>query len=239
MSMSSATLAITKRELRTYFNSPVAYIVVTVFMLFAGWFFFSGLGIEKQAEMRGYFGLAPLFFSLLIPAITMRLLAEERGSGTLELLITMPVRDWEVVVGKFLAAFALLAVLVGLTLCYAFTVSLVGPLDKGPAYAGYFGLLLMGGAYVGIGVMASALTRNQIVAFILGFGISFAFYIFGQILQVVPPALQPLISFLSMSVHFDSIGRGVIDTRDVIFYLSVMAISLVIATVSLESRKWK
>jgi ABC-2 type transport system permease protein len=204
-------------------------------MIFAGWFFFSGLAIEKQAEMRGYFGLAPLFFSLLIPAITMRLLAEERGSGTLELLITMPVRDWEVVVGKF----ALLAVLIGLTLSYAFCVSLVGPIDKGPAYAGYLGLLLMGGAYAGIGVMASALTRNQIVAFILAFGISFLFYILGQVLQVVPPALQPLLSFLSMSVHFESIGRGVLDSRDVLFYLSVTAISLVIATVSLESRKWK
>jgi ABC-2 type transport system permease protein len=239
MSNSTATLAITKRELRTYFNSPVAYIVAAVYMLFAGWFFFTGLGIEKQAEMRGYFGLAPLFFALLIPAITMRLLAEERGSGTLELLITKPVRDWEVVVGKFLAAFVLLAVIIGLTLAYAISVSMVGPLDKGPAYAGYLGLLLMGGAYVGIGVMASALTRNQIVAFILGFGISFLFYILGQVLQVAPPALQPVLSFLSMSVHFDSIGRGVIDSRDVLFFLSVTAVALIIATVSLESRKWK
>ena len=153
----SATLAITKRELRTYFNSPVAYIVVTVFMLLAGYLFFNTVFIEKQAEMRGYFGLMPMLFTFIIPAITMRLIAEEKGSGTLELLITMPVRDWEVVVGKFLAALGLLAVLLALTLVYAFTLSTIGPLDKGPAYGGYLGLLLMGAAYVAIGVMASSL----------------------------------------------------------------------------------
>ena len=235
----SATMAITKRELRTYFNSPVAYIVVTVFMLLAGYLFFNNVFIEKQAEMRGYFGLAPMLFSFIIPAMTMRLVAEEKGSGTLELLITMPVRDWEVVVGKFLAALGLLAVLLALTLVYAFSVSTIGPLDKGPACGGYFGLLLMGGAYVAIGVMASSLTKNQIVAFILAFGISFGLYLFGKIVQVVPASLQPIIAFLSIDGHFESISRGVIDTRDVIYYLSVMAISLVIATVSLQSRKWK
>ena len=235
----SATVAIAKRELRTYFNSPVAYIVVTVFMLLAGYLFFANVFIEKQAEMRGYFGLAPMLFSFIIPAMTMRLIAEETGSGTLELLITMPVRDWEVVVGKFLAAVGLLAVLLGLTLVYAFTLSSLGPLDKGPAYGGYFGLLLMGSAYVAIGVMASSLTRNQIVAFILAFAISFALYLFGKILQVVPNALQPLIAFLSIDGHFESISRGVIDSRDILYYISVMVVSLVIATVSLESRKWK
>ena len=129
--------------------------------------------------------------------------------------------------------------LLGLTLVYAVTVSSIGPLDKGPAYAGYFGLLLMGGAYVGIGVMASSLTNNQIVAFILSFAISFALYLFGKILQVVPGPLQPIVAFLSTDSHFENISRGVIDTRDVLYYLSVMVVSLVIATVALESRKWK
>jgi ABC-2 type transport system permease protein len=235
----SAALAITKRELRTYFNSPVAYIVVTVFMLLAGYLFFNTLFIEKQAEMRGYFGLAPMLFTFIIPAITMRLIAEEKGSGTLELLITMPVRDWEVVLGKFLAAMGLLTVLMLLTLVYAFTLASIGPVDKGPTFGGYLGLLLMGGAYVAIGVMASSFTRNQIVAFILAFAISFALYLFGRIVQIVPEALQPVVSYLSMDGHFESISRGVIDSRDVLYYLSVMAVSLVIATVSLESRRWK
>lgn len=235
----NAALAITKRELRAYFNSPVAYIVGVAYMLLSGFLFFQNVFIEKQAEMRGYFGLAPMVFCFIVPAITMRLLAEEKGSGTLELLITKPVRDWEVVVGKFLAGLGLLAVILGLTLSYAITLSAIGPLDKGPAYGGYFGLLLMGGAFVAIGVMASSLTRNQIVAFILAFAISFALYLFGKILQVVPPLLQPVVSFLSIDSHFEAISRGVIDTRDVIYYLSVMVVSLVIATVSLESRKWK
>ncbi len=235
----SATMAIAKREVRTYFNSPVAYIVITVFMLLAGYLFFNTLFIEKQAEMRGYFGLAPMLFSFIIPAITMRLIAEEKASGTLELLITMPVRDWEVVVGKFLAAMTLLAVLLGLTLVYAFTLASIGPIDKGPTYGGYLGLYLMGGAYVGIGVMASSFSRNQIVAFIVSFAICFALYLFGRIVQIVPEQLQPVIQFLSIDNHFESISRGVIDSRDIVYYLSVMVVSLVIATVALESRKWK
>ena len=235
----SAAMAITKRELRTYFNSPVAYIVVMVFMLLAGYLFWNTVFIENQAEMRGYFGLTPMLFTFIIPAMTMRLIAEEKGSGTLELLITMPVRDWEVVLGKFLAALGLLAVLLALTLVYAFTLSTIGPIDKGPTYGGYFGLLLMGAAYVGIGVMASALTRNQIVAFILAFGICFALYLFGRVVQIVPPALQPIVAFLSIDSHFESVSRGVIDTRDVLYYLSVVAVSLVVATLALDSRRWK
>jgi ABC-2 type transport system permease protein len=235
----SATMAITKRELRTYFNSPVAYIVVTVFMLLAGYLFWNTVFIERQAEMRGYFGLMPMLFTFIIPAITMRLLAEEKHTGTLELLITMPIRDWEVVVGKFLAAVGLLAALLLLTMVYAFTLAAIGPVDKGPAYGGFLGLLLMGSAYAAIGVMASSLTRNQIVAFILAFAISFGLYLFGRVVQIVPPTLQPLVAFLSIDNHFEAISRGVIDTRDVFYYLSVIAVSLVVATVSLESRKWK
>jgi ABC-2 type transport system permease protein len=175
----------------------------------------------------------------MIPAITMRLLADEKGSGTLELLITMPVRDWEVVLGKFLAAMALVATALGLTLVFAITVKMLGPLDRGPAIGGYLGLLLMGGAYVSIGVMTSALTSNSIIAFIAAFGISFALYLFGRLTQFVPQSIQPLMAFLSIDGHFENIGRGVVDSRDVIYYLSVMGVCLLVATTSLESRRWK
>jgi ABC-2 type transport system permease protein len=232
-------LVISKREIRTYFNSPVAYIVVTVFTAITGYLFFTQLFIEKQADMRSFFGVMPLLFMFMIPAITMRLLAEEKGSGTLELLITMPVRDWEVVLGKFLAALALLCAALGLTLVFAITVATLGPIDRGPTLGGYFGLVLMGGAYVSIGLMASSLTRNQIVAFIVSFAICFALYLFGRLTQFVPEALQPIISFLSIDGHFENISRGVIDSRDVIYYLSVMGVCLLIATTALESRKWK
>lgn len=235
----STAATVAKREIRAYFNSPVAYIVVTVFMLITGYLFFSQLFLERQAELRGYFNLTPLIFTFIIPAITMRLMAEEKGSGTLEMLITMPVRDWEVVLGKFLAGMALLGAIVGMTFFYALTLTMLGPVDKGPLITGYLGLLLMGGAYVAIGVMASSLTRNQIVAFILAFAISFALFIFGQLTQYAPDWLTPVLAFLSMGNHFDALSRGVIDSRDVIYYLSVVVVCLVVATAALESRKWK
>src|SRR5450631_2028143 len=202
-------IVISRREIRTYFNSPVAYIVVPVFVILTGYLFFTQLFLEKQADMRGFFNIMPLLFMFMIPAITMRLLADEKSSGTLELLITMPVRDWEVVFGKFLAAMALLCTAIGLTLVFA------------------------------IGVMASALTRNSIVSFIVAFAISFALYLLGRLTQFLPQSLQKLVAFLSIDGHFENIGRGVIDSRDVIYYLSVMTVSLLIATLSLESRRWK
>ena len=235
----TAALTVAKREIRTYFNSPIAYIVITVFMLLSGYLFFSSLFIERQAEMRAYFNLMPLLLSFIVPAMAMRLIAEEKGSGSLEMLITMPVRDWQVIFGKFLAGMALLAAMVGLTLFYAVTVMLVGPLDRGPAIGGYLGILLVGGAYMAIGVMASTFTRNQIVAFIIGFAISFSLYLFYRLVPFMPESLRPALAYLSVESHFDGMSRGIIDSRDVIYYLSVMVVSLVIATVSLESRKWK
>ena len=233
----SPALVISRREIRTYFNSPVAYIVVTVFTILTGYLFFTQLFVEKQAEMRGFFGIMPLLFMFLAPAITMRLLADEKSSGTLELLITLPVRDWEVVVGKFLAAMALLCTAIGLTLVFAITVRTLGPLDRGPAIGGYLGLVLMGGAYVAIGVMTSSFTRNSIVSFIVAFAISF--YLLGRLTQFVPQSLQPLTSFLSIDSHFENISRGVIDSRDVIYYFSVIGTCLLIGTLSLESRRWR
>ena len=235
----SPALVISRREIRTYFNSPVAYIVVTVFTVITGYLFFTQLFLEKQAELRQLFGFMPFLFMFMVPAVTMRLLADERSSGTLELLSTMPVRDWEVVVGKFLAALALVCTAVGLTLVFAISVRLLGPLDRGPAIGGYVGLVLMGGAFVAIGVMCSAFTRNSIVAFIAAFGISFALYLFGKLTQFMPEALQPVVSFLSIDGHFDNISRGVIDTRDVVYYLSIIAACLLLATTSLDSRRWK
>jgi len=235
----SPALVISRREIRTYFNSPVAYIVVTVFTIITGYLFFTQLFMQKQAELREMFGFMPFLFMFVVPAVTMRLLADEKSTGTLELLTTMPVRDWEVVVGKFLAALTLVATAIGLTLVFAISVRMLGPVDRGPAIGGYLGLLLMGAAYVSIGVMCSALTRNSIVAFIASFGISFALYLFGRLTQFMPEALQPVVAFLSIDGHFDNIGRGVIDSRDVIYYLSVIGTCLLLATISLESRRWK
>jgi ABC-2 type transport system permease protein len=235
----SPALVISRREIRTYFNSPVAYIVVTVFTGITGYLFFTQLFLEKQAELRQMFSFMPFLFMFMVPAVTMRLLADEKSTGTLELLSTMPVRDWEVVLGKFLAALALVATAIGLTLVFAISVRTLGPLDRGPAIGGYLGLLLMGGAFAAIGTMCSAFTKNSIIAFIAAFGIGFALYLFGRLGQFMPPAVQPIVAFLSIDGHFDNIGRGVIDSRDVIYYLSVMGTCLLLATTALESRRWK
>jgi len=157
----------------------------------------------------------------------------------MEMLLTMPVRDWEVVLGKFMAALAFLAVMVGLTGVFAVSISFIGPLDKGAAFSAYLGMFLQAGAYTAIGLMASSFTRNQIVAFIVGFALCFALFLFGKVNQLMPHALQPLLQFLGTDDHFEQIGRGVLDSRDILYYLSIMAVSLVVATVSLESRKWK
>jgi ABC-2 type transport system permease protein len=236
----SATAAIAKREIRTYFYSPIPYIVATVFIILTGFFCFLTVLLEGQAEMRGYFGsLVPWLLPILMPAISMRLLAEEKGSGSLEMLITMPVRDWEVVLGKFLAAIAFLAVMVGLTGAFAISISFIGPLDKTAALGAYIGMFLQAGAYVAIGLMASSFTRNQIVAFIVGFGLSFTLFLFGKISAFAPKSWQSTLQTLGADSHFEQMLRGVIDSRDVIYYLSIMAVCLVVATVALDSRKWK
>jgi ABC-2 type transport system permease protein len=236
----SPAIAIAKREVKTYFYSPIPYLVASVFIILTGFFCFTILLLEGQAEMRGYFGgLVPWLLPILMPAVSMRLLAEEKGSGSLEMLITMPVRDWEVVLGKFLAAMAFLAVMVGLTGIFAVSISFIGPLDKGAAFSAYLGMFLQAGAYTAIGLMASSFTKNQIVAFIVGFALCFMLFLAGKVNQLMPHWLQPILQFLGTDDHFEQIGRGVIDTRDLLYYLSIMAVSLVVATVSLESRKWK
>jgi ABC-2 type transport system permease protein len=235
----SPALVIAKREIRTYFDSPVAYIVVTFFVLLFGFLFFQGLFLEKQADMRGIYSLAPLMFCFFAPAVTMRLLAEEKGSGTIELLITMPVRDWQVVLGKWLASLALLLATMGLLAVFAISVARLGPLDKGAAVAAYFGLFLMGASYLAVGVMASSFARNQVAAFIVSLAICFALFLFGKVLSFMPEKLRPLFAYLSTDTHFDNFSKGVVDSRDVIYYASLIVVSLFVATTSLESRKWR
>jgi len=234
-------LAIFRKDFGTYFNSPVAYVVVAVYLGVSGFLFWpaffdpQGLG---EASLRPFFGMAPFFFAVFAPAITMRLLAEEKRSGTIQLLATLPVRDIDVVLGKFLAAMGLIAVALLLTIPWALTVEAYGDPDWGPIWAGYVGLLLMCGAYVGIGMLASSITENQIVAFIVGFVICFAFFLAGKVVELVPDSLVPLVEMISFDHHFQNIARGVVDSRNVIYYLSVTALCLAGAMQALERRKW-
>lgn len=165
--MLANTWTFTTKELKSFFNSPVAYVILTLFLLIAGWFFASGLFLINQADLRDLFStVVPLAYLFFIPAITMRVLAEEKKTGTLELLVTLPVRDSEIVLGKYFAALLLLASALFLTFAYPLTLAMLGDPDGGAILGGYLGLLLMGGSYMAIGVFTSGLTQNQIVAFI-------------------------------------------------------------------------
>ncbi len=231
--------AIAKREFTSYFNSPIAYIVAVIYVCTGGYLFFKQLFIEGQADMRPFFGFAPLLFLFIVPLLTMRLLAEERREGTLELLLTMPITDWEVVLGKFVASLGLIAVMVGLTLFFPITVAALGPIDKGATFAAYIGLLLMGGAYAAIGLMASAFTRNQIIAVLIAFFICFALFLIGQLVQVLPPSLAPIANAISITTRFQNIARGVLDSRDLLYYGSMIFGCLLVAQTTLESRRWR
>jgi ABC-2 type transport system permease protein len=234
----SNVLAIFRRELRSYFNSPVAYVVIVVFLAIIGWFFTSNLFLMNVASLRIVFELVPLVFLFFVPAITMRLLAEEKKSGTLELLTTKPVRDIEIVLGKFLAAWALLAATLLPTLCYLISIGFLGSIDTGPVIAGYLGLLLTGAVYIGWGLFASSLTENQIIAFILGFLMILILFMLNRVLMYVPEGLATTLEFLGIDYHFANIARGVIDSRDVIYFFSLIGFSLYLTAVSLERRKW-
>lgn len=226
-----------RREFRSYFDSPIAYIVLMFFLLVSGYFFTSNLFLMNQASLRTLFGIVPLLFVFFIPAISMRLIAEEKKSGTIELLFTAPIRDSEIVLGKYLAAFGLILVLLAFTLIYAFSVSALGDMDGGQVVAGYVGLLLIGAAYLAIGVFASSITENQIVAFIVALAISFFFFILDKILFFVPASIASILEYLAIEYHFQNIARGVIDSRNVIYYLSMIFVGLMLASHALSRRK--
>jgi ABC-2 type transport system permease protein len=230
--------AIFRRELQSSFNSPVAYVVIVVFLAIIGWFFTSNLFLNNTASLRIVFELVPLVFLFFAPAVTMRLIAEEKKSGTFELLATRPIRDIEIVLGKFLAAWTLLAAALAPTLLYLITLEAIGSPDAGPVVTGYLGLLLMGGVYIAIGVFASSLTENQIVAFIIGFLIMLALFMADKVLIYVPESFASTLEYIAIDYHFSNIARGVIDSRNIIYFGSVLGFALLLATASLERRKW-
>lgn len=234
-------LTIFWKEFRGYFNSPIAYIFIISFLVFTNWLFFKGFFLMNQSSLRSFFSILPWVFLFLAPAVTMRSWAEEKKLGTIELLMTLPVKDYEVVLGKFLASFIFLIVTLLCSIPLPLTVMLVGNPDIGPIWGGYLGAFLMGGAYLAIGCFASSLTENQIVAFIIAIFLSFALLIIGENLVIMnlPAALVPVFTFLGLGAHFESIGRGVIDSRDIIYYISIIGFFLFLNGLSVESRKWK
>ena len=232
--------AILKREFRSYFVSPVAYVLITIFLIVSNWLFFNTYFMAKEASMRVYIGQMPWIFLFFIPAVTMRVWAEEKKLGTLELLVTLPVKDFELVLGKFLACLMFLAVCLALTLAVPFTVAYTGDPDWGPIIGGYLGVLFMGTALISLGLFISSLTENQIVAFILSLLVAFVFLMIGEnlVLYAIPDFLVTLFEYLGFGSHFMSITRGVIDSRDLIYYGSFILFFLFLNVKSVESRKW-
>jgi ABC-2 type transport system permease protein len=229
-------LCIGRKEFNTYFTSPIAYIVIAVFLLVTGWFFFSTFFLINQASLRNFFGLLPTVFAFVVPAVTMRLFAEEFQIGSFETLLTLPVRSRDVILGKFLAAVAFTAAMLAPTLAYAAMVAWLGTLDWGPVLGGYLGAVLLEAAFAAVGLFASALTRNQIVAFIIGLAICFSLTVVDQMVFFLPQAFVTALSYLAADVHFQNIAKGVIDTRDVIYFLSVGFIGLYATDLALRAR---
>ena len=235
-----AIWTITRKELQSYFDSLIAYILLILFLGFSGfftWLYGSDIFLVGQASLEGFFSIAFWTLFFFIPALTMRLLAEEKKTGTIEMLLTKAVTDREVVIGKFLSTFLLIAVALMFTLPYPITIANIGNLDIGQVVCGYLGLLLMSGAYISIGLYASSITNNQIVAFLLALFIGLFFHlIFGVLADNFTGLAGQVLNTLSLSNHFESISRGVMDTRDLIYFLSIIFIGLFLSELSLTKR---
>ncbi len=228
------------KELKSYFNSPLAYIFITAFLIFTSWLYFRGFFITNLATMRPFFANLPWLFLFLVPAITMRLWSEEQKLGTIELLLTSPITEWEAVLGKFLASFIFLIIALLLSLIIPVILFFTGSPDWGTIASGYLGAILLGGVYLAIGLWISSLTNNQIIAFIISAILIFILFILSQpiILHTAPSFLVPIFKYLGIGSHFQSILRGVIDTRDLIYYISLIFTFLYFNVASLNSRKW-
>jgi ABC-2 type transport system permease protein len=228
------------RELNSFFDSLLAYIMIITFLGFSGfftWLYGRDIFLVKQASLQSFFDVAYWTLFFFIPALTMRLIAEEKNSGTIEMILTKPVSDWQLVVGKFLSTFLLISISLALTLPYYITVSSIGPVDHGAVWTGYLGLLLMSGAYISIGIFSSSITNNQIVAFLIALLIGIFFHLlFSLLAGNFPGILGNILNYLSLDTHYSSVTRGVIDTKDVVYFLSLIFTGLFSSELLLSRR---
>jgi len=227
------------KEWKESFNSPMPYIFLVMFFLLAGWFFVWPLFLGGQATLSEFFGPMPLLLVFFLPAFAMRLFAEEYKMGTIETLATLPVRDTEIVLGKFLAVLGLWGLVVGLSGVYALMLLALGRPDVGQLAASFLGLFLLGGFYAAAGLFASSLTRSQVVGFLFGFVFCFAFFLFGKITQYLPGPVAAVLTYMGVDAHFDGFLRGVVDTRDLVYFLSGQALFLAATLASFNSRRWR
>ncbi len=232
--------AVAFKEIQIYFSSPVAYIVALIFMALSGFFFVRDLGNPfPEASLSNFFQGATFLLIPLAPALTMRLLAEEQKLGTIELLLTSPVRDWEVILGKYLASFVFLLFLLSLTSYYVILLLLFATPDPGPIYSGYLGLILYGAAALSVGILTSTLTSNQIIAAVVGTGILVVLYATSFIGDVVTGVWATIFNQLGFTSHFNDFDRGIIDSTHIVYFVTVTALFLFLSIRALESRRWR
>jgi ABC-2 type transport system permease protein len=249
-------LAIAGKELRGYFASPIGYVLVGFFALLFGWFFYTLVAFFERQSMQMAAGpggslnvnqmlITPLLMNatvimlLVFPLITMRTYAEEKRSGTIELLLTSPITDFEIIMGKFLGALALFAAMLSVTLVHMALLFLFGTPEWKPIATGYLGLLLMGGAFLSLGLFISSLTRNQIVAGMITFSVFLLLWVINWVSSFVGPTAQIVLNYLSITEHFDDFAKGIIDTKNVVYYLSFIAMGLFLTMKSVDSERWR
>lgn len=231
---------IARRELAAFFDSLIAYILIIVFLGLSGfftWLYGADVFLQGQANIKPFFSIAYWTMFFFIPALTMRMIAEEKQSGTIELLLTKAVSDWQLVLGKFLACLLLVAIALLCSLPFYFTVAWLGDVDHGAVWCGYIGILLMSSAYIGIGLFASSISNNQITAFLVALFIgSFFLIIFNVLAGSLSGVMANIFYYLSISTHYESITRGVLDTKDIAYFLSIAGFGMLLAQTNLAKR---
>ncbi len=228
------------KELHSYFSSPMAYIFLVIFSIFNAYFFTNTFFLINQSDMRALFNIVPLIYLFFIPAVTMSVIASEKNLGTIEVISTLPIEDWEFVLGKYLAAMTLIVIGLGFSLIHFVTLMITGTnIDYGAAICGYLGLIIVGGFYAAIGTFASGITENQVVAFIIGVAIVLFFFLTNMLLTFMPPWLSEIIQYISVDYHLQTLSKGVIDSRNLIYFGSMIWLFLTMTIRLLEMRKWR
>jgi ABC-2 type transport system permease protein len=226
-----------KRELKTFFVSPIAYIVIVIFLIVSGWFYFSPFFLIGRADLRDFFSLLPILLVFFIPAITMRLFSEEYSTGSFEIANTLPVSSLDILLSKFFASYIFILVMLVPTIAYPLSISGLGQLDWGPVIGGYVGTLLLAALYSSVGILVSSLTRNQIVAFIGATAICFFFYIIDKVVFLLPSFLTDFLEFLGADYHFQNFSKGLVDSRDVVYFLSISVIALFATHLAIQEKQ--
>lgn len=235
--MKDPKIIILKRELGAYFTSPIAYIVTGLFTVFSSFLFFAIFFIQNRAELRQFFTSLPMLFAFFIPALTMRLFSEERKNNSLETLLTLPVTSFDVVIGKYLASFCFSLCMLIPSIAYIITVFLFGKPDLGPLVGGYIGAIFLAASFCAIGLFSSAVTKNQILSFFIAFAICIFLALADGFLIFLPAPIVNLLQYVSAGSHFESISKGIIDTRDLLYFVSLTAVFLTLTVKVLDTRR--